>query len=410
MQTPTHPIAPTVPAPTGFDGRYSDGRTAMSHDVRVDFGPERGGGSPALRVWQADAAEPLVWPLASLAIAEQITRASIDVMIHEPGRGGATLFVADRAFIKELSARAPRLTARARRWQGMRPFVWVVGLTAATATLIYVTDFSPARSIAKMMPRSTRVALGREVVRSMSGGHRVCTDTAGKAALTTLAKRLSDAAGRKADFDVVVVDSDVVNAFAAPGEQIVIMRKLIDMAQSSDEVAGVLAHEMGHGLELHPETGIVRAVGLMAITEFMLGGAGGSLANIGLYLAQLGYSRQAERQADGHAVAILKSAGIGTAGIVDFFRRMSKSTADDAKGTPDAADTPLNMLRTHPSTKERLALFEGQPAYDATPALPDAEWAALRSICGAQGLGSKSAAPRDASRPKPRRPANPRDI
>lgn len=407
MQTPSAQMPPAT-----FAGRYSDGRTAASHEVRVGFAQGQGQ-RPATRtlvIWQAGAAQPLVWPLASLHIAEQLRPASIDVMIHEPGRGGATLFVADRAFIKELAVQAPRLTSRARRWQGVRPFVWVVGLTAATAALIYVTDFSPARSVAKLMPRATRVTLGREVVRSMSGGHRVCSEPAGKAALTTLAKRLSEASGRKASFDVVVVDSDVINAFAAPGEQIVIMRKLIDTAQSSDEVAGVLAHEMGHGLELHPETSIVRAVGLMAITEFMLGGTGGSIANIGLYLAQLGYSRQAERQADAHAVTILKTAGIATKGITDFFHRMSKPTTDDKSGSPDSSDGPLDMLRTHPSTKERLALFENQPRYDATPALDADAWSALRSICGSPGPDAKPAAPPINSKPKPARPAKPRDI
>jgi beta-barrel assembly-enhancing protease len=374
-------IQQTAGLPRVFDGRFSDGRTAVSHDVRVTFDGE------VLVISHANGMAQLRWPLKELEIAEHLTARSSDVMLHEPGRKGGTLYVADAGFVRDLAANAAHLTARSRRWQGMRPFVWVAGIAAAIAALVYVTDFSPARSLAKLMPHGARATLGREVVRSMSGGRRVCTQAAGKASLETLAKRLSEAAGskaggRKADFTVSVVDADVVNAFAAPGEQIVIMRKLIETADGPDEVAGVLAHEMGHGLELHPETGIIRSVGLMAATEIILGGSGGSLANVGLYLAQLGYSRQAERQADLQAIAILKRSGVATQGVMDFFKRTARMAGEERDGkSGKSADEALDMLRTHPSTAERLALFAGQPPYPATPALTDGEWQALKSIC-----------------------------
>lgn len=385
----------TAELPRVFDGRFSDGRTAVSHDVRVTFDGE------LLVLSHANGGGQLRWPLKDLEIAEHMTAKTRDVMLHEPGRKGGTLYVADAGFVRELSRHAAHLTARSRRWQGLRPFVWVAGIAGAIAVLVYVTNFSPARSLAKLMPHGARATLGKEVVRSMSGGRRVCTQAAGKAALETLAKRLSEAAGRKVEFNVSVVDADVVNAFAAPGEQIVIMRKLIETADSPDEVAGVLAHEMGHGLELHPETGIIRAVGLMAATEFILGGSGGSLANIGLYLAQLGYSRQAEREADLQAITVLKRGGIATQGIMDFFKRTGKMPGEDAKPSKSAEEA-LDMLRTHPSTAERLALFASQPMYPATPALTDGEWQALRSICKTTAAAPPPPAPARKKGERPR--------
>ena len=380
-----------------YSGRFSDGRTAASHAVTIEFGPAR----PELIIRRSDDGQILRWPLAALKTAEEITSTSVDVMIHEPGCAGATLFVAGRVFARDLATRAPHLKASARRWHGARPFLWVVAITAATAALIYVTDFSPARSLARLLPRDTRVSLGHQVVKSMTGGHRVCDAPAGKAALATLAKRLSEASGSKTSFDVSVVESDAINAFAAPGEQIVIMSKLIEKADSADEVAGVLAHEMGHGIELHPEAGIIRSVGLMAITEFMLGGSGGSIANVGLYLAQLGYSRQAERQADQQGLRILRNAGIAPRGIIDFFHRMSKGDRGDKPEKPGASDDAFAMLRTHPSAAERLAMMQAQPQYPATPALTEGEWKGLKSICGPAGA---------APPPTPKKPAKPRDI
>lgn len=356
-----------------FDARYSDGRTAASHRARVGFD------GAALVILPGGEAPPVRWKLKDIEIADPVTRRTVDVLLHEPGRAGGTVFVADPAFIRELTRRAPRMTQWSRRWMGLRPFVWISALSAVLLGLAWATDFSPARGIASLLPKSSREMLGREVVRSMSGGRRTCTDTAGKAALETLAKRLSEATGGKASFNISVVDSEVMNAFAAPGEQIVVMRKLIDAAGSPDEVAGVIAHEMGHGIELHPEAGIVRAVGLAALTEFIFGGGG--LTNIGLQLAQLGYTRQAERQADQHAIEILKRAGIGTQGMIDFFNRIERMQG--GKGDVSAnADSAIDLLRTHPRTAERIQLFKNQPAYPATPALSSADWAALRGICG----------------------------
>ena len=67
-------------------------------------------------------------------------------------------------------------------------------------------------------------------------------------------------------------------SFDVPGGQIVLTRGLVRTAGSADEVAGVLAHELGHTLELHPETGLVRAMGLAAAAQLMFAGSAGTVA------------------------------------------------------------------------------------------------------------------------------------
>ena len=378
-----------------YQGRFSDGRSVTSHEVSVTFADGN------LAIAPRDGTAGAVWPLAKILTAEPLSQRSSDVMILESNRLGTTLYVADASFARELCRRAPHVTARSRRWQGARPFVWVASLAAAIATLVIVTDFSPARSLASLLPDSTRIVLGQQVITSISGGHRVCDAPAGKAALAVLANRLSAASGVRMPFHVIVIESDVINAFAAPGEQIAILARLIEKADSPDEVAGVLAHEMGHGIELHPEAGIIRSVGLMAVTEFALGGSGGTIANVGLYLAQLGYSRQAERQADAHGLVILRKAQISNHGIINFFERMAKEETGKAAG---AADSAMAMLRTHPSAAERLLAMRSQLPYATTPALSLEDWQALRSICGSADTPSR--APSQNSKPS----VNGRDI
>jgi predicted Zn-dependent protease len=163
-------------------------------------------------------------------------------------------------------------------------------------------------------------------------------------------------------------------------------RGLIAKAAGPDEVAGVLAHEMGHGIERHPETALVRALGFSAAADLMLGGSGGTIANIGIVLAQLSYTRAAERAADLQALAILKDTGVSPEGFAGFFKRIAESDG----GTGFGADVgKIEFLRTHPLTEERRRLVESQAPYPSTPSMTAEDWAALRAVCGAEKTPSE---------------------
>ena len=199
-----------------------------------------------------------------------------------------------------------------------------------------------------------------------------------------------------------------------PGGQIILTRGLVQQAGSPDEVAGVLAHELGHTLELHPEAGLVRALGLAAATQLIFAGSTGTVSNIGLLLTQLRYTRIAEREADAHALRMLKGAGISAKGFGDFFERLEPKRpaeppkTDEAKKPDERGKTvsivkrifETEILRTHPLTEARLAMVRAQPAYAATPALTDADWRALREMCGP----TPTLAPRPSATPPGTRP------
>jgi predicted Zn-dependent protease len=291
---------------------------------------------------------------------------------------GATLFVADPAFVRRIMEAAPHLTARAWRWRAARPWIAAGLALGAIAGVAWLAGFSPASAIARRLPDGLRERMGAQVVASMAGQRRLCEAPAGRAALDKLTTRLAAASGEKARFQVVVVDWSLLNAFAAPGEQIVLTRELVEKAAGPDELAGVLAHEMGHGLERHPETGIIRGIGLAAGLELLTGGGSGSLANIGLLLTQLSYTRAAEREADAHALRMLERAGISPKGITDFFKRVEQLESRSAAGR---AIGQIDILRTHPQSAERAKEAAAQPSYPTTPALEPSDWAALKAIC-----------------------------
>lgn len=372
--------------PHSYFARLSDGKSAASRDasVRLDLS--------GLDITATDGTPPQRWPYVSLSSGEPIRRHSVDVLLSSSQAPGVSLFVPSPGFVAALAARAPQLTRRAERWRHARP--WLIGAVAVLALgiLINAADLAPTRTIANMLPESWRARLGDAAIASMVENRKRCSAPQGLAALDKLTSRLTAAAGTGQTFKVVVIDWDLFNAFAVPGDKIVLTKGLIAQAGGGDEVAGVLAHEMGHGIALHPETGIIRAIGLSAALELMMGGSGGTMANMGLLLAQLGYTRAAEREADEHALAVLRKAEISQAGLADFFRRVLKEEGAYANEAPGGAKTEtekkkdgfkraLDMFSTHPPTAERADMIRMSPGYPATPALAPGEWAALQSIC-----------------------------
>jgi Zn-dependent protease with chaperone function len=357
-----------------FEARLSDGKTAGSADVFVEL-TERG-----IAIVQTGSQDPLIWPYGALTTSEPLTRHAIDALITYSYQPGATLFVPGPKFARSLAQCAPQLTASAQRWRSARPWLWATAALAVIAIAVWMAELSPARTMAMMLPDEARQTMGRQIVNAMSQGHDFCNATEGRAILDKLTTKLSNAANTKSSFNVVVIDRGLVNAFATPGENIVLTRGLIEAAKGPDEIAGVLAHEMGHGIERHPETSFIRAIGLTAAAELLTGG-GGTLSTVGVTLLQFSYSRGAESQADDHALRILREANISAQGLAGFFVRISKKEG--------LQESDLgNLLSTHPITKERLAKALRQKGYESKPALSEADWRSLQAICGATSGGN----------------------
>jgi beta-barrel assembly-enhancing protease len=358
-----------------FTGVHSDGRFATASPVSIRFT----GGGLELR---SDTETGLrTWPYDQLQGSVPLRADATDVLLSLMPDGTETLFVADPSFTGLLLARAPALSCARQRWQGLKPGLAVLAAVVLIVSGMWLIDLHPAQAIAHVMPQETRAALGSAVVASLTKENKVCVTPASKVALDRLTQRLTAAASDKPmGVRVVLLDWALVNAFALPGGQVILTRGLVQRAGSSDEVAGVLAHELGHTLELHPEVGIIRALGLATAAQLALAGSQGMLSNVGLILTQLRYTRIAEREADAHALRILKGAGISAKGFGDFFERLEdKPPAEDAGKSLSELEM---ILRTHPPTAERIAMVRAQPAYPATPALSADDWRALRDACG----------------------------
>ncbi len=160
-------------------------------------------------------------------------------------------------------------------------------------------------------------------------------------------------------FTFTVLDSPVVNAFALPGGYVYVTRGLLALADDEAEVAGVIAHEIGHvtGRHASQRYGRAQATQILATGVGILLGsqqAAQAAGQVGV-LALQSYSRDQEFEADLLGVRYLSRAGFEPEGMADFLTKLqadSRLTATIA-GNPEAADN-FNIMQTHPRTADRI--------------------------------------------------------
>ncbi|MEZ5924823.1 MAG: M48 family metalloprotease [Hyphomicrobiaceae bacterium] len=357
---------------TTFAARWSDGQTAGSYRALVRLGH-------ALEIAPEGVTEPVRWSPHRTMASVPLWPSSAEVLLRSLDHPGQTIYVEDPGFAAALLKVAPHLAAGSKRWRDIRPGLTVTAAVALVTGAVLALDLSPAAYVASLLPKDIRTIAGQQVLQVFTQGQGYCEAPEGNAALQTLTQKLKSASNTDAEFTVAVVNWELVNAFALPGEQIVVTRGLIEKAQSGDEVAGVVAHEMGHGIELHPEAGMVRAIGIAAAAELVFTGSSGTVGTLGTQMLELSYSRSAEREADEHALRILKEARISPKPLAEFFDRLAKEFDE-----PEDGSDAYELFSTHPPSPERSKLAAEAATYDSEPAMTSADWAALKAVCAGQ--------------------------
>jgi len=164
---------------------------------------------------------------------------------------------------------------------------------------------------------------------------------------------------RDLKFTFTVLDSDIINAFATPGGYVYITRGLMALADNEAQLAGVLAHEIGHITALHHARrhgqSILANIGLAAVG--ILGGrSAAQLGQIGAVSLLQGFSRENEYEADQLGVRYLSRVGFQPEAMAGFLAKLRADTRLSAKRrgeSPDAVDQ-FNYLATHPAPKARV--------------------------------------------------------
>jgi len=351
---------------------YFDGATAGDHDVTVVA--VVGGVA-----FSGSGTAPENWPFASLTCIEA-PQSGHPFRIANRDRPGARLVIRDDAFIAAMIGEAPHLRGGVAPSHIAKVAGWIVGGLAAVAALGYLTLQVAPQQLAMVMPDTWRQRIGQQLETSFVEGAKRCETASGAAALAHMTARLAEGAAAMPPVAIRIYDIPVTNAFALPGERVVVMGELLAKAETPEEVAGVLAHELGHAVHRHSEAQLIRATGLQLLFSAATGGGGDTITTAASLAAILQYSREAERQADAFAQATLEGAAIDPMGLKHFFERILK---DEGKATGGAFDRIGSIFSTHPGTDERIAAIRPLPdGIMARPVLSDEEWRALKKICG----------------------------
>lgn len=155
-------------------------------------------------------------------------------------------------------------------------------------------------------------------------------------------------------FQVTVVKSDVVNAFALPGGYVVVFTGLMKKADSGEEVAGVLGHELNHVLQRHGMERIVKNLGVMAVVAIIVGdqqGLIGLMRQVSVELLTLKFDRAQETEADLTGLQLVYRAKIDPKGMITFFQKLSEK--DEGR---------LEWLSTHPMSSARADRLKAELA------------------------------------------------
>ena len=275
----------------------------------------------------------------------------------------------------------PRFVAR--RGFIITALVVMTGLFLAGLVALWVVWSATWWAVDKavdFVPPAWEDQLGKQALAEMDN-HGVA-DPQLRAAAAEIAKRLVAEVpkGTPYKFTLTPIWRQEPNAYALPGGSMIVTSGLLAEAESPDEVAGVLGHEIGHVIHRHGFRAIVREMGTTLLLALLFGDDStiGWIARGGQKLASLSFSREHELQADRTGIELAYQAGFRPKAMGDFFRRQSEK----AKLDP-TFERALAFLSTHPANADRLDQIDAIAAKLPPRARADfrapAPWAELRA-------------------------------
>ena len=268
------------------------------------------------------------WPAERVMLAE-LPRDGQPVRLGLDGTT-ARLIVDDPDVVETLRPVAPRLFRRVvLSWGGVARIVgWAGAAVASIAVIVLFVVPSLSVQLAAVTPDAVRQRIGATTLRQLtrllainrSSARKTrrayCSDAPGRAALQAMAARLTADLAEPPALRLVVVNTGMVNAFALPGNFIVLTKGFIENALSPEEVVGVIAHEIGHIAHDHGIQQMYRTAAVSVLTGLVTGDVAGGIlvTGLGKWMLNTGYSRVAEREADRYALERLNAAGIDSGG------------------------------------------------------------------------------------------------
>lgn len=360
-------------------GRFFDGHTAAAHAVTVEAE------ATGLRLI-GDGLDQFL-PYDQLTIDHQPGQ---DVRISVASAPDARLVV-NNDLLDQIRALAPQVLRRAD--PGRRLAITVGALVAATAAIaaaIFVGGPMMAEPLARQTPAAVEETLGGNFAKQITVIYKPCAGPeadAAKAAIAPLITKLAGASRSAFPIDFEFVDVATPNALALPGGRVRVTRGLLETLEKPDELAAVIAHEIGHVEARDGLIALYRHVGVAVALDIVAGGGG--LAQQAVILSgqvsEMRHSRAQEARADDAGLRIMRDAGYDPAALGRAFGKLEgwmdeEEKQKDADGKRPKLEIP-EWLASHPdlAARREKALAEAIPGRPQP--LSASDWEKVRAAC-----------------------------
>lgn len=237
---------------------------------------------------------------------------------------------------------------------------------AALAIVIMMVPGVPSKTYAISIP--DELELADEFMQMIHQQQVILDDPAANHLINEIGRHiLAQLPPQPFNFSFFLINDGTFNAFASPGANIFVHRGLITALSSTDELAGIMAHEIAHAVSRHVSESIDRSklvnMGTMAgvLAGILVGSAGGGgdaaqALTVGSmaagYSSMLSYTRENETEADQKAFTLLQDTGYSPQGLLDSLNKLRAADYMGIEGIPD-------YFKTHPGTGSRIAHLSG---------------------------------------------------
>jgi Zn-dependent protease with chaperone function len=342
---------PDLVLPPGLDASFFDGLSARALPVRVFADAQH------LHARSGDV--HLQWPLADVQWPESTRHGQRVLHLKDGGSLQAIDAVAFDRWRAGLGHRDGWVVQAQQNWR------WTA-LAALSLVVVLAAGWrwgvpAAARAVVAVLPVSVDRSVGQVALKSIEENW-LKPSALPPARQEELRRALADAVGAHQrahpahnqpiwHLKFAAADKAIgPNAFALPGGTLIVTDALVELLKGEDDaLIGVMAHELGHVQHRHGMRGVVQASVVAAAASLMVGDFSTLLAGVPALLAQLGYSRDAEREADAHAARVLRASGRSPAAMLVLFERLQPQMAK-------LPSLPI-ALASHPPDEERKRFF-----------------------------------------------------
>lgn len=332
------------PAPLRIEAAYFDGRSSKRHAVVIEAQAGQ------LKIVGAFGERIVAW--RDVSIAEVVGSAPRRIDLPH----GAHCEIGDHRAFAEWMRHAPIMPSIVetvqQRWR------WVLAALAGTVAFLvagYLWGLPLAASaLAPHIPRSWMQSISEQALQSLDSG-MLSASALPEQRRQHIRDRVAALARESGSGSYRLLFRSArktANAFALPNGDIVILDGLVTLTDDDDEIAAVIAHELGHVVHRHGVRQLIQASVVSALVGYYFGDVSSIATGLATLTLESRYSREFETEADAYAADLLRARGMNPALLADMLERMEKQ--DPQHGGSD-------VLSSHPETAQRILMLRKKP-------------------------------------------------